>query len=445
MKASSKTEKTKAWRVEKTGNSTVSIYCRKKHHKASGKTYQVFEVADYTTGQRRLQSFSDPANAIAEAQRIGRLLATGETSAAKLRGSEAASYGRAIELLRAAGLETPLELVAARYAEAVKHLGADLIVEAAKFYAKRNPANREPRTVQQVADELIALKENRKASVRYIQDLRARLNTLAKRFSMNVDMVTTPDLQAWFDGMAAAPRTVRNFRSHASTLFKFAESRGYIARGENPVTATEQIKFKTASAIEIYSPKEIRRLLDAAPEDFQPIVAIQAFAGLRSAEVMRLKWQDVKLKRGHIEITAGNAKTASRRIVPILPNLAEWLKPHAKKTGLLFPPDNSTAFNNKQNETSVAAKVKWKANALRHSFISYRVADIQNVAQVALEAGNSPAMIFGHYRELVTAGDAKTWFAIAPKQPANIIRLPRRAKSEAMQTRRYATATAAVR
>ena len=42
----------------------------------------------------------------------------------------------------------------------------------------------------------------------------------------------------------------------------------------------------------------------------------------------------------------------------------------------------------------------WKHNALRHWLISYRVADIQNVAQVALEAG-SPQMIFKHYRELV--------------------------------------------
>jgi integrase len=419
MKTTSKTEKRAAWRTETNGNVKVPIYRREKLHKPSGKVYQVFEVADYTVGQRRLQSFSDQADAIAEAQRIGRLLATGETSAASLRGTEAASYGRAIELLRAAGLETPLELVAARYAEAAKALGTEMIVEAAKFYAQRNPANREARTVQQVADELVALKENRKASARYVGDLRARLNTLAKKFSMNVDMVTTPDLQAWFDGMDAAPRTVRNFRSHASTLFKFAEARGYIAKGENPVAGTEQIKSKSASAIEIYSPKEIRRLLTKAPEDFQPIIAIQAFAGLRSAEVMRLQWQDLKLDRGHIEITAGNAKTASRRIVPILPNLAEWLKPHAKKTGLLFQPNNLTAFNKNQNATSVAAKVTWKANALRHSFISYRVAEIQNVAQVALEAGNSPAMIFGHYRELVTADDAKAWFAIAPAQPAN--------------------------
>jgi hypothetical protein len=42
------------------------------------------------------------------------------------------------------------------------------------------------------------------------------------------------------------------------------------------------------------------------------------------------------------------------------------------------------------------------------------VASIKNAAQVALEAGNSPAMIFSNYRELVTPKDAKAWFAIAP-------------------------------
>ena len=40
---------------------------------------------------------------------------------------------------------------------------------------------------------------------------------------------------------------------------------------------------------------------------------------------------------------------------------------------------------------------------------------MKNVAQVALEAGNSPAVIFSNYRELVTPQDAKEWFAIVPK------------------------------
>jgi len=39
---------------------------------------------------------------------------------------------------------------------------------------------------------------------------------------------------------------------------------------------------------------------------------------------------------------------------------------------------------------------------------------VKNVAQVALEAGNSPAVIFSNYRELVTPQDAKAWFAIVP-------------------------------
>ncbi len=52
---------------------------------------------------------------------------------------------------------------------------------------------------------------------------------------------------------------------------------------------------------------------------------------------------------------------------------------------------------------------------MRHSFISYRVAAVKNVAQGVLEAGNSPQMIFQHYRELVTPQDAKAWFAITPE------------------------------
>ena len=57
-----------------------------------------------------------------------------------------------------------------------------------------------------------------------------------------------------------------------------------------------------------------------------------------------------------------------------------------------------------------------------------RVAQVQNVAQVALEAGNSPKMTFSNYRELVKPAQAAKWFAISPEQPANVIPVP---KSEA--------------
>jgi hypothetical protein len=67
------------------------------------------------------------------------------------------------------------------------------------------------------------------------------------------------------------------------------------------------------------------------------------------------------------------------------------------------------------------AEMPWKHNALRHSFISYRLAETQNINSVALEAGNSPQIIFRHYRELATPAQARTWFAIEPETASNVV------------------------
>jgi hypothetical protein len=65
--------------------------------------------------------------------------------------------------------------------------------------------------------------------------------------------------------------------------------------------------------------------------------------------------------------------------------------------------------------------LKWKHNGLRHSFVSYRIAVVQNENQIAMEAGNSPAMIHQHYRELVTVAQAKEWFSIVPASSSSKI------------------------
>jgi hypothetical protein len=59
--------------------------------------------------------------------------------------------------------------------------------------------------------------------------------------------------------------------------------------------------------------------------------------------------------------------------------------------------------------------LKWAKNGLRHSYISYRLTVIHDTGRVALEAGNSPEIIFGHYRELVTPEAATDWFSIKPE------------------------------
>ena len=66
----------------------------------------------------------------------------------------------------------------------------------------------------------------------------------------------------------------------------------------------------------------------------------------------------------------------------------------------------------------------WKHNGHRHSFISYRLAVLKDVGQVSLEAGNSPQMVFKHYRQLVRESEAQAWFAIMPpRQAGNVVPL----------------------
>jgi len=175
--------------------------------------------------------------------------------------------------------------------------------------------------------------------------------------------------------------------------------------------------------VEILTPKEMTALLEHATPEIARCFALGAFAGLRSEEILRLEWSDVTRRPGYIEIAADKAKTATRRLVPITDNLSRWLIRGNSTDGLIWP-NTKTKFFKTRLRLALKAKVEWKPNALRHSFISYRLAEIQDVNRVALEAGNSPQMIFRHYRELATPEQAKTWFAIVPEKEGKIVPMP---------------------
>ena len=81
-----------------------------------------------------------------------------------------------------------------------------------------------------------------------------------------------------------------------------------------------------------------------------------------------------------------------------------------RKSGSVWPHGHDYLYES-QRAVARKAGVKWKQNALRHSFISYRMAMVKDANQVALEAGNSPDIIFRNYLELVTrnAGRELVW------------------------------------
>jgi uncharacterized protein involved in type VI secretion and phage assembly len=91
-------------------------------------------------------------------------------------------------------------------------------------------------------------------------------------------------------------------------------------------------------------------------------------------------------------------------------NLLEWLASFRVKSGPIFDIDPQRRIA----KVAKASGVKWKRNALRHSFGSYRMEQTKNEGQVALEMGNSPQIVKDHYFEIVDERAAKDYWSIKP-------------------------------
>jgi len=235
------------------------------------------------------------------------------------------------------------------------------------------------------------------------------------RFVSELRGVTGRPTKKGKDAPALKPisgRTKNNYLQAINVLLEYARKQKYVPRDfavMDDVDVSEEADFD----IEIFTAEEVTKILAAVRKDALPALAIGAFAGIRTAEVCRLDWSEVNLEKGLIEIKKGKAKTRSRRLVPITPNLALFLKGVEERNGPVWAQSEPFLFD-LMRDAGKDSGVKWKHSALRHSFISYRVAKIKNVNEVAMEAGNSPEMIFKHYRELVTEQEANTWFGVTP-------------------------------
>jgi len=279
------------------------------------------------------------------------------------------------------------------------------------------------KAVPDIVDELLTAKELEGISQRHLEDRRSRLNRFAREFPGRIDSITATEIEHWLNGLKIGSRTKNNYRSALQQLFRFAQSRRYLSKNE-PLAIQDIPELKVKGGkIEIYTAGELRMLLTHSPAKLIPFFALGAFAGLRTQEILRLEWADLRFDQGVIEVAAAKAKTASRRLVPILPALLKWLKPMKKSAGHIMEFNSYMPFERarvrycktgiKFGEETI--DFKWKPNALRHSYASYRLAEIKDAARVALEMGNSPSMLFRNYRELVTEQQAKDWFTVMPE------------------------------
>jgi len=235
--------------------------------------------------------------------------------------------------------------------------------------------------------------------------------------------IRATDINLWLKAMKhTTGRTKNNYRSALATLLAYAREEGYLPRGVQTEAEFSKRYDGKGGEIGIYTPEKLRTLLFKIEPRLVPFVAIGAFSGLRTAEIVRLEWPEIRFGQNVIEIKASKSKTASRRLAPILPVLAEWLAPFRKESGRVLVGVHDEFAIATQFKKAVDAitdehgkpLIKIVHNGLRHSFITYRMAVLKSAAEVALEAGNSPRMIFEHYRELATVEEANEWFDAKP-------------------------------
>lgn len=291
------------------------------------------------------------------------------------------------------------------------------IRDAVNFYLPHLQAVNRTCTAAELVDELLKIKEADGASERYLSDLRSRLTQFSDTFDGKpIAEITSPQIDEWLrslsdkdTGKRLSPVTRNNFRRVLIVAFNFAKENGYCVG--NPAGRSAKAKV-IETAVGILTVDQAARLLESAPADLVPYIAIGAFAGLRRAELERLDWKEVDLQSGLIEVTASKAKSARRRFVKIQPNLAKWLQPYAQLSGNTTPP-NYRELLDAARET--AAIHEWPQNALRHSFASYHLARFNNAAALALELGHTNSnLVFQHYRQLVKPKQAERYWKVVP-------------------------------
>ena len=290
----------------------------------------------------------------------------------------------------------------------------ETIVNAAEFrvdYLER--VRRCNVTVAQLANEVVEAKRKDGRAPSYVYDLNLKLSRFCRDFGDRpVAAVTVEEIDKWLRDLDYSPKSRTDYRANVGVLFSQAERLGIIDR--NPVLRTAKPELVDAPP-EIFTAEELRSLLEEATRvapDVVPMLAIGAFAGVRDAEIKRLDWHEIDLGRGHIEIKAAKAKSARRRIVPIQPNLAAWLRPYNGMSGRVVPQGYRKKLERVRKASDLA---RWPQNGLRHSFASYRLAAIHDAPRVAAELGHTgPQMLYSTYRELVLPEEAERYWKIAP-------------------------------
>jgi integrase len=287
--------------------------------------------------------------------------------------------------------------------------------------------------------------KNKELSKRSTKNLRVGLAQFAATFGEEqIGTIESATIAAWLDALPVGKSTRNTIRALISPLFSFAKRRKW--RTENPFSGGSQAEIAHIDLARpkprILTVKESADLLSFATDETCAFWAISLFAGLRpDSELKRLRWEHIHLDENVLIVDGDESEAEStktgRRVVKISDNLASWLRPLAKTSGMVAPTvsfwkklqadKRKVGFGTPGTETDKERKAglklrKWVADITRHSFISYHLAEHGDIGVTSTQAGNSPNIVKRHYLSLVRPASAALYWSILPSEtPSNIV------------------------
>ena len=193
-----------------------------------------------------------------------------------------------------------------------------------------------------------------------------------------LDHIKPSDIALWQNTLLKrlTPRRVRNVRAVLNTFFEDAIRDEIIDK--NPVS---KVKLPKIEKVEVtpFTIDEMKRIIEGAEDDLKAFCALGFFTGMRSGEIIGLRWEDIDFKRKEISIkqaikmgVISTPKTQSSiRTIDILDQLMPHLKEQHRRTGK----ENSYVFLNGEGDHYYDIKrirnTRWK-NLLKDVGIEYR-------------------------------------------------------------------------
>ncbi len=377
----------------------------------------IFRVFHRVNGKRAPKTFMSLAEAKADAKNLLKEHYGKADSKIHLTDDEKRDWHAAMKLKQDAGLRCSLETAIRHYADLVKIVGqASLLTDVAHKYAQSRGNTGLPVKLKALRDAYLEALKKRDCSIRHRDAQRSHTGQFLKHAGeVMSDKVTRELIQEFIDNKKGVDaRTKLNLLNAVRAMMRFGQSTRCVRKewDEAEHVVAPAVKLKK---VKTYTAEELKKLLAAAPNKFRHILALAAFAGIRSSELELLDWKHIRLLENEpcdriIKLDIDVTEEASKRSIAIDDILWQWLAGPAKREGKLWAGTHDE-FYQMQQDVAKTAGVKWQQNALRHTCISAKVARTKNVPQVAYESGNSVSVIKKHYLDLMTPSEAEAWFA----------------------------------